>query len=98
MPHLPHRYTPQLVTRPLRQDPPNKLTEVLWGLLNCLPTAALAAIAWSAGAAGDGLGSTDALGGWLIGCICAFALVFAVRSRPHTWCTATPCTFPSAHC
>lgn len=27
-------YTPQLVTGPLRQTPPNKLTEVLWGMIN----------------------------------------------------------------
>ena len=30
-------WTPQLVSGPLRQDPPNKYVEVLWGLLNCLP-------------------------------------------------------------
>jgi len=29
--------TPQLVTGPLGQTPPNKLTEVLWGLVNCTP-------------------------------------------------------------
>ena len=31
-------YTPQLVTGPLKQTPPNKLTEVLWGVINCIPT------------------------------------------------------------
>ena len=27
-------WTPQLVTGPLKQTPPNKLTEVAWGLIN----------------------------------------------------------------
>ena len=31
-------WTPQLVTGPLHQTPPNKLTEVFWGLINCIPT------------------------------------------------------------
>lgn len=41
-------WTPQLVTTPLGQTPPNKLTEVLWGLINCLPTAWMAIVAWLA--------------------------------------------------
>ena len=40
-------WTPQLVTGPLRQTPPNKLTEVLWGLINTGLTAAMAAAAFS---------------------------------------------------
>eukprot|EP01082_Thalassiosira_pseudonana_P009331 g8232.t1 g8232 contig29:53536-55299(-) len=31
-------WTPQLVTGPLQQTPPNKMTEVLWGMINCYPT------------------------------------------------------------
>jgi hypothetical protein len=31
-------WTPQLVTGPLEQTPPNKYTEILWGLVNCIPT------------------------------------------------------------
>merc|ERR1712224_412187 len=31
-------WTPQLVTGPLDQTPPNKLTEMLWGTINCIPT------------------------------------------------------------
>jgi hypothetical protein len=30
-------FTPQLVLQPLKQSPPNKWTEVLWGYINCLP-------------------------------------------------------------
>ena len=39
-------YTPQLVTGPLKQTPPNKLTEVLWGVINCIPTIVMAIIAF----------------------------------------------------
>ena len=39
-------YTPQLVTGPLRQTPPNKLTEVLWGSINTVLTIVMAAVAW----------------------------------------------------
>lgn len=37
-------WTPQLVTGPLKQTPPNKLTEVLWGALNCVPTLVAACV------------------------------------------------------
>jgi hypothetical protein len=35
-------WTPQLVTSPLGQTPPNKRTEIMWGLVNCAPTLVLA--------------------------------------------------------
>ena len=31
-------WTPQLVTGPLNQTPPNKMTEVFWGFFNVYPT------------------------------------------------------------
>ena len=31
-------WTPQLVTGPLNQTPPNKMTEVCWGMINCYPS------------------------------------------------------------
>lgn len=31
-------WTPQLITGPLKQTPPNKMTEVFWGLVNVYPT------------------------------------------------------------
>ena len=35
-------WSPQLVLQPLKQSPPNKLTEIVWGLVNCVPTAVMA--------------------------------------------------------
>ena len=37
-------WTPQLVLQPLGQSPPNKQTEILWGVINCIPTAVMAAV------------------------------------------------------
>ncbi len=80
-------YTPQLVTGPLKQTPPNKLTEVLWNSVNCLPTCVLAAVAWylssaSPVAAAD---SSSDFTGWLMAAIAAFAVVFAVNSSIHSF-------------
>ena len=89
-------WTPQLVTGPLRQTPPNKLTEVLWGLVNCAPTAVMAIVAWSASAAADAA-AADAGSGefadadalyisvWLMSVVVAFALIFAVNSSIHSF-------------
>ena len=38
--------TPQLVLQPLGQGPPNKQTEILWGVINCMPTAVMAAVCY----------------------------------------------------
>mmetsp|Transcript_43166 Transcript_43166/g.143731 ORF Transcript_43166/g.143731 Transcript_43166/m.143731 type:complete len:561 (-) Transcript_43166:103-1785(-) len=86
-------YTPQLVTGPLRQTPPNKRTEVLWGLVNCLPTLVMAVVAAASSDAGTysqpshaGLPPhTSLLGGSLVGTIACFALVFAVNSSVHSY-------------
>mmetsp|Transcript_37845 Transcript_37845/g.121389 ORF Transcript_37845/g.121389 Transcript_37845/m.121389 type:complete len:567 (-) Transcript_37845:2162-3862(-) len=86
-------YTPQLVTGPLRQTPPNKRTEVLWGLVNCLPTLVMAVVAAASADAGTysqpshaGLPPhTSLLGGSLVGTIACFALVFAVNSSIHSY-------------
>ena len=82
-------YTPQLVTGPLKQTPPNKLTEVLWGVINCIPTIVMAVIALiyvvpPSGGDGSGDGSTQ-LAIWLISSIVCFALIFAVNSSIHSF-------------
>jgi MFS family permease len=41
-------WTPQLVSAPLRQSPPNALVGALWGAVNVVPTAVLAGLFWSA--------------------------------------------------
>lgn len=76
-------WTPQLITGPLGQNPPNKLTEVLWGLLNCLPTIVMAVVAWVLSAEAER--DQTVLGAWVIGVIVAFALVFAVNSSIHSF-------------
>jgi hypothetical protein len=76
-------WTPQFVTGPLMQTPPNKLTEVLWGMLNCLPTL-LAAIVlqWSNMFATYQWPSMTA---FLVIIIVLFAIVFAINSSIHSF-------------
>jgi len=80
-------YTPQLVTTPLGQTPPNKLTEVLWGTINCAPTALMAVVAWSYSEDADRGSDTarDALAAWLMCVVVVFALIFAVNSSIHSF-------------
>lgn len=82
-------YTPQLITGPLRQSPPNKLVEVMWGLLNCLPTAAMAIVAgiygWSVDAAARSADEQRALQAAIIAVVVVFAAVFAVNSSIHSF-------------
>ena len=75
-------WTPQLVTGPLRQTLPNKLTEVLWGLINCFPTAALAAAFFSFSGREP---TRDEVAAWLLAMLVAFALIFAVNSSIHSF-------------
>lgn len=76
-------WTPQLVTGPLKQTPPNKLTEVLWGLVNCLPTLLMwAVMTWSPTFEDyDVTGMTI----WLVFAIVSFAIVFAINSSIHSF-------------
>jgi MFS family permease len=76
-------WTPQLVTGPLKQTPPNKLTEVFWGLINCIPTLVMAIVmTWApAFEAGD----TAAMTIWLIVVIVTFAIIFAINSSIHSF-------------
>mmetsp|Transcript_8222 Transcript_8222/g.17324 ORF Transcript_8222/g.17324 Transcript_8222/m.17324 type:complete len:667 (-) Transcript_8222:262-2262(-) len=76
-------WTPQLVTGPLGQTPPNKMTEVFWGMINCLPTMIAAiAVYVSPAFTEHRLGGMTA---WLIVIIVTFAVVFAINSSIHSY-------------
>ena len=76
-------WTPQLVTGPLRQTPPNKLTEVFWGAWNCVPTLVAAAVVqWSPSFANQEVSSMTA---FLVAIIVVFAIVFAINSSIHSY-------------
>lgn len=87
-------WTPQLVTKPLRQDPPNKLTEVLWGGINCVPTAVMAAIALAYSMGYDGAGEELALSVWMMVGIVAFAFIFAINSSSAHLSADHTCSSP----
>lgn len=76
-------WTPQLVTGPLKQTPPNKLTEILWGFINCLPTL----IMWIVMTWGPAFLDYEltAMTTWLITVIVAFAIIFAINSSVHSF-------------
>lgn len=76
-------WTPQLVTGPLNQTPPNKLTEVLWGIINCFPTLVMwAVMTWSPTFTDyEVTGMTS----WLIVIIVTFAIIFAINSSIHSF-------------
>jgi hypothetical protein len=76
-------WTPQLVTGPLKQTPPNKLTEVLWGFVNCLPTLVIwIVMSWSPTFEDhDVTGMTV----WLVVVIVSFAIIFAINSSIHSF-------------
>ena len=76
-------WTPQLVTGPLGQTPPNKLTEVLWGVVNCLPTLVMGIVAMWSPAFQDG--NKGAMTGWIIVSVVSFAIVFAINSSIHSY-------------
>ena len=74
-------YTPQLVTGPLKQTPPNKLTEVFWGLINCLPTLVAAIVLQWTSIMDDDSAAT----GFLVTVIISFAIIFAINSSIHSF-------------
>lgn len=76
-------WTPQLVTGPLNQTPPNKYTEILWGLVNCLPTLVMwIVMTWST--AFEDYQVTP-MTTWLIVVIVTFAIIFAINSSIHSF-------------
>jgi hypothetical protein len=76
-------WTPQLVTGPLQQTPPNKYTEILWGLVNCIPTGVMFFVmAFStAYEENDFTGMITSL----MVIIVVFAFIFAVNSSIHSF-------------
>ena len=76
-------WTPQLVTGPLNQTPPNKLTEVLWGLINCIPTGVMTIVMAFAPAFVNAEPTPMTI--WLIVIIVFFAVIFAINSSIHSY-------------
>jgi len=76
-------WTPQLVTGPLNQTPPNKITEVFWGMINCYPTL-IAAIVVYASEAFISYQLTSMIV-WLVVIIVSFAVIFAINSSIHSF-------------
>jgi len=76
-------WTPQIVTGPLQQTPPNKLTEILWGLINCIPTYAM----WLVITFGSAFRDHEEKGmtAWLVTIIVSFAIIFAINSSVHSF-------------
>ena len=85
-------YTPQLVTGPLKQSPPNKLVEVLWGFINCFPTMVMAVALYVSPifldpAELDYKGTINLSGqiAWMVTIIVTFAIIFAINSSIHSY-------------
>ena len=76
-------WTPQLVTGPLGQTPPNKLTEVLWGIINCIPTLVMGLVMSFSPVFLEY--NVSGMIGWLISSIVAFAIIFAINSSIHSY-------------
>mmetsp|Transcript_17490 Transcript_17490/g.37940 ORF Transcript_17490/g.37940 Transcript_17490/m.37940 type:complete len:615 (-) Transcript_17490:31-1875(-) len=76
-------WTPQIITGPLGQTPPNKLTEVLWGVINCLPTLIMGLVMTFSRTFQDY--NVTGMTVWLIVTIVAFAIIFAVNSSIHSF-------------
>jgi hypothetical protein len=76
-------WTPQTVTTPLSQTPPNKLTEILWGFVNCLPTLVM----WIVMTWGPAFMNYEvtAMTIWIVAAVVAFAFIFAINSSIHSF-------------
>jgi hypothetical protein len=76
-------WTPQTIIGPLKQAPPNKLTEILWGFINCVPTFVMwIVMTW--GAAFENYNLT-AMTVWIVVVVVSFAIIFAVNSSIHSY-------------
>lgn len=76
-------WTPQLVTGPLRQTPPNKITEVFWGIINCYPTLIGAIVFYASEVFIEY--QLRGMMGWLVTIIVTFAIIFAINSSIHSF-------------
>ncbi len=76
-------WTPQLVTGPLKQTPPNKITEVFWGVINCYPTMIGAIVFYASEVYLEY--QLRGMMGWLVSIIVTFAVIFAINSSIHSF-------------
>ncbi|KAL7539470.1 hypothetical protein ACHAXR_009322 [Thalassiosira sp. AJA248-18] len=76
-------WTPQLVTGPLNQTPPNKMTEVFWGMINCYPTLIAAVVVYASEAFRQY--QLNSMIAWLVVIIVSFAVIFAINSSIHSF-------------
>lgn len=81
-------WTPQLVTGPLRQTPPNKYTEVLWGMINCIPTLLMCLVITFSpafNAYDNELRDEKTMITWMVIVVVSFAVIFAINSSIHSF-------------
>lgn len=76
-------WTPQIVTGPLNQTPPNKFTEVLWGTMNCLPTLLMCIVMAFAPEFQRHELTTMTI--YFSIAIISFAIIFAINSSIHSF-------------
>lgn len=77
-------WTPQLVTGPLKQTPPHKLTEVLWGFINAIPTLVAAFVLQFSAIFNDSRDEAAMLS-FMVVMIVSFAIIFAINSSIHSY-------------
>lgn len=76
-------WTPQLVTGPLNQTPPNKYTEILWGMINCIPTLVMCIVmTFTATFKNQDINNMTI---WFIVVLIFFAVIFAINSSIHSF-------------
>mmetsp|Transcript_58044 Transcript_58044/g.138171 ORF Transcript_58044/g.138171 Transcript_58044/m.138171 type:complete len:615 (+) Transcript_58044:85-1929(+) len=78
-------FTPALVSTPLRQTPPNKWVEVVWGWINCLPPGLLGILILSSPAFTNEVQDETGMLATMIAGIAAFAIIFAINSSIHSY-------------
>jgi hypothetical protein len=76
-------WTPQLVTGPLNQSPPNKMTEVFWGIFNCYPTLIGTIVVYASESFIQY--QLPSMTAWLAIIIISFAVIFAINSSIHSF-------------
>ena len=76
-------WTPQLITGPLKQTPPNKLTEIFWGLINCIPTLVMWIVLTWTPTFQDYHYTSMVI--WIVVAIVVFAIIFAINSSIHSY-------------
>lgn len=76
-------WTPQIITGPLNQTPPNKFTEVMYGFINVVPTAVMGGVLFWAPWFLD-YEVEDMTVTLIVGVVC-FAVIFAINSSVHSY-------------